>query len=416
MVSEFSNQQSKYKISNPVLWIIYLIAYLSMELLPSVKYSVPYIIAGLFAMLPMAIISMRRIEYRIILCILVVLGFVQGLITFITGNGAVTELINEPIRSVRFFVPCVLFEIVSKMGRKKQLIVWSVCSFIIGFVIIKTLIAVSTNPMIARILAQGALDDELMAYRRDNIGGFGFCYAACLTFGMWAFLMLKTKLWMRVVSIGMMIFLVSFALQVQYMTMLLLCIAAFLFTILFCAKKPTTKILSVGIVLICLMFLPIFLRWLASFNVGGEIYGKIMNIANTLEGNQSLSNSTSRVELYKAALIDFIKSPLWGTFGSTAVGTSHSTFLGIAAASGLIGLCAYSYGVYKCYDVTAKNLKILNVKNNYKMIFIVFIILAVVNPVHYIYEISIVLLLYIPLTFLLFSKDERLSNDEKKNI
>lgn len=413
MTSEITHKKENSQISYPVIWVIYLIAYLALGLLPAVKYSVPYIIAGLFTMLPMAIISLKRIDYRLIFVFLVGLGFIQGLVTYISGNGVITELINEPIRNVRFFVPCVLFDIVSKMNRKKQLTLWIIASALMGFVIIKTLIAVEIDPMIARVLAQGALDEELMEYRMDNIGGFGNCYAVCITFGMWAYFMFNSKLWMRITSIVMLIFLFYFTVQVQYMSMLLLCIAAFLAVVLICAKKPLTKIFAVVFTVGAMIFMPMFLRWVADFGVGNEIYRKLMNIAATMDGTMSLSDSTSRVELYKAALLDFVKSPIWGTFESQAAATSHSTILSIASTTGILGLLCYSYGVFQCYKVTRINLEKNDVDSKvFKVIFLMFLILAVINPIHYIYEISIVLLLYIPLTLLMFSRKDKATDEE----
>ena len=241
MTSEIINKKQNYQISHSIVWIIYLIAYLALGLLPAVKYSIPYIIAGSFAMLPMAIVSLKHKNYRMILIALATFGFFHGLLTYVTGNGVITELINEPVRYIRYFVPCLLFYIVSKMERKKQIVVWIIASVLIGFVIIKTLIALESDPMIARTLARGVSDSDLMVYRMDNIGGFGNCYAVCITFGLWVYLMFNSKLWMRIVSVIMLVFIFYFTIQAQYMIMLLLCVLAFIAVVVLCAETHMTN-------------------------------------------------------------------------------------------------------------------------------------------------------------------------------
>lgn len=392
---------------NSLPFILYVSLYLLLGLLPSVEYSVPYVIAGLFAMLPMIVASLRNGRYTMILLCLIGLGMIQGLIAAFLGNGAITEIVNEPIRSIRYFVPCVLFGRLSKESRGMQKYVWVFITAIILFVAITTLAAVETNPLIARILANGSLDAELTAYRMQNIGGFGICYAVALTYAAWTYIAFHSRGTKKVIAIAAIIFEFVFAVQVQYMTMLLLCILAFLLVILFCSDNKLLKVLSVMIVIVSLAFLPFFLRWIAQMDVGAQIQSKLIHFAEALDGSRAFSQITSRVELYKDALLDFLSSPIWGTRNSVAAGTSHSTFLGIAAATGILGLASLIYGIVQCYKETARNLLGMDMNmTSFKISFAVFMVLAVVNPVHYIYEISIVMFLYVPLTLKLFLHEE----------
>ena len=102
-------------------WIVYLLLYLPLCLLPAVKYSVPYAIAGLFSMLPLMIVALRDIRYRTVLFFLVVFGLLQGSVVFLLDNAPITEIVNEPIRSVRYFVPCVLLDKVFNFSKKSRL-------------------------------------------------------------------------------------------------------------------------------------------------------------------------------------------------------------------------------------------------------------------------------------------------------
>lgn len=87
-------------------WAIYILIYLPLCLLPAIKYSIPYVIAGVFSMLPLIIVSLNNMRYRTILVLLVALGIIQATFVVLHGNAPVTEIINEPIRSVRYFVSC----------------------------------------------------------------------------------------------------------------------------------------------------------------------------------------------------------------------------------------------------------------------------------------------------------------------
>lgn len=383
-------------------WLIYLLIYLPLCLLPAVKYSVPYVIAGLFTMLPLIIVALNDMRYCTILVLLGALGMLQGAIVALLDNASIAEIINEPIRSVRYFVPCVLLDKVFDFSKKRQKIIWIFTTALIVFVIFQTLSALESDPMVARILAQGTIEDEeLMNYRFQNVGGFGNCYSLCLTFAMWVYFMFNSSKTMKIISAGIVVFILYFTLQVQYMTMLLLCIVAFLFIALHSSKSLYTKFFSVIFVLFGLFFLSSILRWIATLGVESTIYTKLTEFADTLDGVNNLSDTTSRVGLYKDSFFAFLSSPIFGVTGDF---NSHSTVLVIASNSGMIGLFAYFYGVKQMYSVTTTNLKKQDVDVRiFNITFALFIVLAVVNPIHYVYEISVVLLFYIPLTLNLFS-------------
>lgn len=384
-------------------WAIYLLMYLPLCLLPAVKYSVPYAIAGVFSMLPLLFVSLKNIQYRTILVFLVVFGMIQAVVVVLLGNAPVSEIVNEPIRSVRYFVPCVLLDRVFEFSKKGQKMIWFFTTALIVFVIFQTISALQNDPMVARILAQGSIEDEeLMNYRYQNVGGFGNCYAICLTFAMWGYLMLHSSKTMKIISCASMIFILYFSIQVQYMTMFLLCIVAFLIVILFSPSNLYAKMFGFVLVLFIVFSLSSILRWIASLDVDRTIYIKLTEFANTLDGVNTLNDTTSRANLYKDAFLAFLSNPIYGVNNSV---NSHSTILGIAASSGMVGLLAYLYGVKQMYTVTKTNFKKQNIDMRiFNIIFALFISLAVVNPIHYVYEISVVLLFYIPLTLNIFAE------------
>jgi hypothetical protein len=80
---------------------------------------------------------------------------------------------------------------------------------------------------------------------------------------------------------------------------------------------------------------------------------------------------------------------------------------GFAANSGMVGLFAYGYSIKQMYKACTDNMKQRNIDVRiFNIIFVLFIVLSIVNPTHYVYEISVVLLFYIPLTMNLFLKKQ----------
>ena len=148
--------KSRIHTKSEPLWswlVLYLIAYLLLTMLPMIKYSVPYLLAGTFCLLPLLAAGWRNSKYGAVLLVLFFWGALQGLVAYLTGNAAVTELINEPVRAMRYFVPCVLYEMLANKPRRQQRLIWLFSSVLILFVLFSTLTAVTENPMIARLLA-----------------------------------------------------------------------------------------------------------------------------------------------------------------------------------------------------------------------------------------------------------------------
>ncbi len=398
-----NTDERKLGVVNLNGWAIYLLLYLPLCLLPAIKYSVPYAIAGSFTMIPFAIVALNNLRYRKILIFLVALGMLQATVVLLLNNAPITEIVNEPIRSVRYFVPCILLEKVFQFGKRGQKIMWLFTTALIAFVIFQTLYALQKDPAIARLLAQGTLEDEmLMSYRFQNVGGFGNCYALCLTFATWVYLMFHSSKFMKLVFAAVAIFVLYFTIRVQYMTMFLLCLVAFLLVIIYSSKNFFTRLSGIVIAIFILFFLSSILRWVASLGVDSTIYIKLTEFADTLDGVNTLGDTTSRTELYKSAFLGFLSSPF---FGVTNNFNAHSTILAIAANSGLIGLFAYFYGIKQMYKTTKTNLQNQNIDVKiFNITFAVFLVLSIVNPTHYVYEISTVLLFYIPLTLNVFSK------------
>lgn len=391
-------------ISKSAIWVFYTICYVVIDCLPVVKYSVPYVVAGLFSLIPLIIVAFYDQKYCKLLVMFCILGFIHGFLYFVNGYATWTEIINEPIRCIRYFIPCVLFDKLCYASEKKKVLVWLFITVLFLFVAISTLVGVSQNPMLARLLATGeSMSEEIAAYRFQNAAGFEFCYALSFTTPLWTYLLVRGKSIMKFLTLFPLLFVFYFALQVQYMTLLLICIASIFLVLLFCAKGIFKKISAILISAIILVLLPTIMREIANSGVEYILRTKLNNMADVLEGKLGLGDTTSRTELYFKAFETFLTNPFVGSANSDNVIKAHSTIFGTLASTGLIGSISIFYGMYFCCSQTVILLKKkANSLSVYNICIVLFVILMFVNPIHYAYEISIVMFLYIPLTMLIF--------------
>lgn len=409
--------KSRIHTKSEPLWswlVLYLIAYLLLTLLPMVKYSVPYLVAGVFCLLPLLAAGWRNSKYGAVLLVLFVWGALQGTVAYLTGNAAVTELINEPVRAMRYFVPCVLYEMLANKPRRQQRLIWCFASAVMLFVLFSTLTAVTENPMIARLLAGSVTQTQnLNVFRMQNVGGFEFCYAVGFTAPVWIYLLLRGRWPVRIACAAALLLVLYFAFQVQYMTLLLLALLSVALTVLLCADKISVRIGIGAAMLLLVLLLPTLFEWISGFEgLGMQLRDKFFSLSQAFSGTGTLNDTSSRFELYRNALLDFIRSPLWGSVSSAASAASHSVFLGTASSAGVIGLGFVIWWMRRYYRHDLSSLRAQSIDTKpFSAAFILFLVLAMLNPVQYCYEISAIVFFYVPLTVQLWSPQPQTSEE-----
>lgn len=398
-----------------VLFCLYCVGYLVLTLLPAVKYSVSYIIAGSYCLVPVAMYFFKFPEYRDRIVFVLAAGAVCGLFTYLTENGAITDIINIPIDYLRYLLPCILFIHTFKVSPVSRWIIWSLAAVVIVYVAIKTSNAIDDDPMIARVLAFGSQEKQYTAYRMQNIGGFGFCYAVGLLFPLFVSVASGNRnIMLRIAAVAGAVVIFMFVLKVQYMILLILCILTIMLAIVYSPKNNYVKFFGCIAVILAVLFLPRILNGLGTLNLGAIISRRLNNTSKFLSGTASIDEATSRIGLYKAALAEFIKSPLWGQVRSVSAAESHSTLFGIGCTSGIIGISTYVYLLIANFKTIDAGLKEKKLKNTAFVIsFVAFVVLAALNPVRYNYEISTAVFFLIPLTLSLFGIIKEEKADEK---
>lgn len=395
------------------LLCLYCVGYLILTLLPMAKYSVSYIISGTYCLVPVALVFLKFPEWRTNIFVIGATGLFCGIIVYLLENGGLSEVVNIPINFLRFFMPCLLFFVLSRVPAVYKWVVWIIAAVIMIFVTVKTLDAIDTNDMIARLLAQGDTGEKITTFRMENIGGFGFCYAVGLTFPLWISTIIDTKnKWVKGFAIVLAILTFWFVLKVQYMILLIMCVFTVLLAIIFRPVNAFKKMFAVIFIVFLIMLMPLILRLITQLNIGQHIAGKIENVAAFLDGSVTAGSTTNRVNLYKDAFFEFLHSPVWGVAQSVQAPICHSTWLTLACTSGLFGIASFAYMISVVYKGVLKIMSEHNLnKIPFVVTFITLVVLAFFNPVNYAYEISLVVFLFVPLTMLLFGEKK----EGKKN-
>lgn len=272
---------------------------------------------------------------------------------------------------------------------------------IYAITIITTIIGLNENPDAARYLATVADsgEEDAVKYGWLNIGGFDFVYSVALMYPAIIYGFKHKKIHL----VFLIIFAVAdFVLIVNsgYTTALLL----FIMSTVFIFFKRDLKIKDVFMVsLIALLFIALLfpliselLNSLADIIDNDTIAERLRDLAG---GKEGLENSEdNRLELYRISFNSFIHSPLFGGMFAGASTGGHSQVLDIMAQYGIFGLTALILiyiAIYKAF------FKKYESKFGYGYVFWIFmqaVILIVVNPGMWLYELALfipVILTYI---------------------
>lgn len=263
-----------------------------------------------------------------------------------------------------------------------------------GITALTTIIGLNNNPDAARYLATVADSNEADAvkYGFMNIGGFEFVYSVALIYPAIIYGFKRKKIHVSIVIIYAVI---DFILVINtgYTIALLLFIASTVFV--FFRNNLTVKnvvIIFVITLLVSLLVFPLFsylLNALADVIGNETIAERLRDLAGGREGLEA--SEDNRLALYMTSLTSFITHPLFGgMFNSVSIG-GHSEILDKIAQYGIFGLIAivliYS-AIYRKFFKVYKN------ESGYGYVFWIFmqaVILSVLNPGIWIYQLALMI-------------------------
>lgn len=403
-----------------IIFTLYILGYLIISILPMVKYSVSYVVSGLYSLVFFVYYYFKtenKNKYLLTLIVLVLLGIIQGTIAYLNENASVSDIVNEPIRILRTFVPCFIVYLLLKCSKNIRIFIWIFITALFLYISIMTLTNLVADDMIARKLASGDNDETLMQYRLLNVGGFEFTYAFGLMLPLFFMLIFNSKsIIFKIFFALFVIYIFYYIVSTQYMILFVLAILSVILWIIFGRSSPYMKIIGILFIIILLLVASPLLRWIADFDIGELLRKRLLNLANFFEGKISIDDTTSRISLYKNAFITLLTNPL-GQYRSEAAYESHSLILSTSASVGIIGL-VFLVIEFIIYYKRSKETILKNMLNltPFKIAFICYVVLAFFNPIGYCYEIAISVFLYVPLTLSLFpTKNSKFSLAYKNN-
>lgn len=393
------NYKQTFRLDSGSVFVLYTSLVMMCYILPALKITIPYLYAAflMLVFLPFAMIKMRD---NLNFCIkLLVATIISVAFFFINGIYGPIDAINEAIRYIRFFLPVIwtlyALRFCSSKQQRHMLIVFGI---VIAFILVKTIIALENDIWVARILAQDQTTDtaEIHAYRMGNIGGFEFSYmmgivVICLT---WAALQCE-KVWAKILCVAGAVIGFYYIIQTMYMTLLILTSIGIFLLLFFYTKNSYVKIfLVIGSIVASFSLAPLF-KYLSEVFSGSLLSTKFSQFYAALTGGGADALG-SRPELILAAVQRWLKSPIWGGY-DTSVRT-HSFIFSMLEAIGLIGLFAFLWCIWGAYKSIFSELRTKKVDTVLlSIVFLYVIALAVLNPIGYVFEVTIAAFFITPL-------------------
>lgn len=407
-VYDKTNYYERKKTINAPFFLIYIIITILVYILPYSKVTIPYIISGslMLIFLPFVIFKQKKwFSYCMVLFIFTAFIFILDILL---GNYGLTDAINESIRNIRFFIPALWFFYSIKYCNFKHykiLIIFFI--FLTFFILIKTLFALENNQWISRILAQGKESDtpEIRFYRLQNIGGFEFSYmigilTICFVWGAFRSKKLSTKVLLSILAIISYYFII----KTMYTTLLLLTTICLIIMFYFFIKNKGLKLLFIFSMILIIIILPNIFKSLSLVFNDSLLSEKFMNIYYTLTGN-GIDSLGSRPILIKNSLNNWLMNPILG--GNVINSNSHSFIFSILEKNGLIGLSIFIFLFYQTWKLINFNLKKINIELLlFNICFLYFILLSVLNPIGYVFELSIVTFFITPVFSIIIEKSK----------
>ena len=263
-----------------------------------------------------------------------------------------------------------------------------------GITALTTIIGLNENPDAARYLATVADSNEADAvkYGFMNIGGFEFVYSVALIYPAIIYGFKRKKIHVSIVIIYAVI---DFILVINtgYTIALLLFIASTVFV--FFRNNLTVKNVVIIFVITLFMSLLVFPLFSYLLNALADVIGnetiaeRLRDLAGGREGLET--SEDNRLALYMMSLTSFITHPLFGgMFNSVSIG-GHSEILDKIAQYGIFGLIAIVLiynAIYKKFFKVYKN------ESGYGYVFWIFmqaVILSVLNPGMWIYQLALMI-------------------------
>ncbi len=229
-----------------------------------------------------------------------------------------------------------------------------------------------------------------------NVGTYAFIYAvSALIPAILICIEYVQSLPLKLVLAAVIVVLFMFLLEAQYTLSLLLGAISIVVYIVICSRNTLLKILMVASIPFVFVVLPPILGSIASNVESQQVSSRLQEIANALAGNGLGYNLDGRLTLYKKTIGAFIRSPIWGNRSLGFDG--HATLLTVWADVGILGGMPYFYLYFSSKERVSKLIGNQGYAKRFLPVFISFILLGFMNPIHSTMPLYIVVWLLTPL-------------------
>lgn len=272
------------------------------------------------------------------------------------------------------------------------------------FVGFQTIKQFELHPDIARAMTSGNTDEEFVnEMKKLGVGGFGVAYSSGLVAisSLAVILLFEINKFQKLSLMVLCVFALYFSYNAMFTTLIL--IVSFSLCILLFNYKQSfsyrTFVILAGIIL--LLMLPAIFKYMIENNMNNAVGNHFSQLYDEIWG--SGYNRASLRTIYRDMCVDkFLNSPFWGndTTGEMhyLYTHSHSTFWGLAIATGLIGIISYFGTLYKSFKLTMLEGNSYQYRVLYLPIIVFYVLLSYFNPSNAL-EICLTIFFIIPLMY-----------------
>ena len=277
---------------------------------------------------------------------------IYGLMCFLFGMPFQFKLgFLHPIMTLWIWVFPILMCacLLGRNSRKELNLILGYNLILLLIIIIATAKAMMAFPDVMRMMTSGATEESLaQSMAQMNVGGFGIAYGCgAILLVLVALLMNSTMNKITRISLFLGIGFCGFiVLQAQFTTLLGLCVMGVALIFYFSTDNPFTKIFYILIVLLLLVAIQPLMSFAIELYQGSMVAAHLQELYSSwFEGEQYHSY---RNDYFMNGVNLFLTNPLLGVNvtlpeNQFAYIASHSTVLGVATRSGVIGCFCYFY-------------------------------------------------------------------------
>ena len=289
-------------------------------------------------------------------------------------NAGLKQYVSKFNQYFMMFFPLLLsFRIIKTYPRKVRFRILIFIAAVFGYVFVNTFILLLTDPGAVRHW------DEFSSLAGQDIGSYDFVYAVPIIICTLAACNKKFNLVGKIINVIVIVCAFVFLVNADYTLALLIAMIGLVLVGYLRCQRTLSKFTYILLCIIGAFFIPSILKLFYTYFPDGDISLRIREIYDFLvSGDSSGYNLNGRLTLYGESLLAFFRSPLVGNESLDFDG--HGTFLTVLSDTGIIG-AVFMYGIVFAARKYVKHI-LGAYDRSFMPVFIAFILMGIVNPIH----------------------------------